>query len=278
MDYNKLQIGEFKPKNMVDNPAIVIIAKRGTGKSVMAKDILYHLRRKPGGVVIAPTDKLNGDYKKFFPDIYIHYDITEEILKKILLRQTEMMAKKNKKKKEGKRIDASGVLVMDDCLSHKKSWGKIQAISEILMNGRHYKLTYILTMQEPLGLMPNLRSNFDYIFLLKENSALNKKKLWVNYASMFPSLPVFEKVLSKVTENYCSLVIDNRKATDDISQQIYWYRASKRKFQFGCQEFKDLHDKYFDKNYMMRNNEAMRNAIMGFGRRKNDIEMKIQKI
>lgn len=120
MDYNKLQIEQFKPGQMVDHPAIVIIAKRGTGKSIMAKDLLYHLRKKPGGVVISPTDRLDGDYKKFFPDIYIHYEITEEILQKILCRQTEMMAKKKRKKKEGKKVDASGVLVMDDCLSQKK--------------------------------------------------------------------------------------------------------------------------------------------------------------
>lgn len=147
------------------------------------------------------------------------------------------------------------------------------------MNGRHYHLTYILTMQEPLGLMPNLRSNFDYIFLLKENSALNKKKLWTNYASMFPSLAVFEKVLATVTENYCSLVIDNRKATDDISKQIYWYKAEKHKFTFGCQEFKNFHQKYFDKNHMVKTQEALRNQVMGgFGKKKNEIDMKIQKL
>lgn len=279
MDYGKLQIAKFDPTNMVPNPAIVIIAKRGTGKSVMAKDLLYHLRKMPGGVIISPTDKLNGEYKKFFPDIYIHYEITEEILAKIMLRQKEMMEKKEQRQKRGRNIDARAVLLMDDCLSSKKEWSKFQQITEILLNGRHFHLTYILTMQEPLGLLPNLRSNFDYIFLLKENSAINKKKLWLNYASMFPNLQAFEKVLAKVTEGYCSLVINNRTCSDDISKQIFWYKASSsHDFIFGCREFRHFHDKYYDRNYKSKNHEALRNAIMGMSKKRNEIEIKVQKL
>ena len=134
-------------------------------------------------------------------------------------------------------------------------------------------------MQASLGLLPDLRQNFDYIFLLKENSALNRRKLWMNYASMFPTLIVFEKVFNETTKDYCSLVINNRNPGDKLEDQIFWYKAgSKRKFTFGCKEFKELHQKYYDKDYMRKNNEALRNAVMGFGKKKNDFEMKIQRI
>ena len=67
--------------------------------------------------------------------------------------------------KQGKKVDASGILVMDDCLADKGKWAKDPDVMDILMNGRHSKLTYILTMQAPLGLLPDLRFNFDYVFL-----------------------------------------------------------------------------------------------------------------
>lgn len=276
MNYNKFQIFGFELDKMVDNPSIVMIAKRGSGKSYITRDIIYHYRHIPGGVVIAPTDRMNSFYKYFFPDLYIHYDIKETILRKILIRQTMMIEKEKDKKKMGLRVDPSGILIMDDCLARKKAWAKDENIMEILMNGRHYKLTYILTMQTPLGITPDLRLNFDYIFLLKEDSTINKKKLWDNYASMFPSLGAFEKVLSKCTEDYRSMVIDNRKPSEDIQKKVFWFKASERKFSFGSRSFKELHKKYYDPMYIRRKNTSFMDANLLFGRkRKNELDVKV---
>ena len=278
MDYNKLQISEFKLDAMVEHAAIVIIAKRGSGKSWVTREILYAKRHIPGGVVISPTDAMNSSYKKFFPDIYIHYNITEDILNKVLVRQQKMMDKQRDKKKQGKKVDASGILVMDDCLAEKKKWSKIQAITTILMNGRHFSLVYILTMQTPIGLAPELRLNFDYVFLLRENSAINRKKLWMNYASMFPTLDIFEKVFAKTTENFCSMVIDNRNQSDDLQKTVFWFKAKDRKFTFGCKAFKDMHKKYYDVNYLQKEHEALLRGTKAFGKKKNEIDFKIEKI
>lgn len=278
MNYNKFQILEFQIDKMVKNPAIVMIAKRGSGKSWVTRDVIYHYRHIPGGVVISPTDRMSSFYKYFFPDIYIHYDIKDTILKKILVRQAMMIEKAREKKKQGKKVDPSGILVMDDCLSKKKSWAKDESIAEILMNGRHYHLTYILTMQTPLGITPDLRLNFDYIFLLKDSSAINKKKLWDNYANMFPSLAMFEKVFSECTKNYCCMVIDNRKPTDTIQEQVFWYRAKERKFSFGSEKFKEIHKKYYNPNSLRKFNSKLLDPSVIFSRKKTDIDIKVEKV
>jgi len=264
---------------MVDHAAIVVIAKRGSGKSFVTRDLLYAKRHIPGGMVISPSDQMNGEYKKFFPDIYIHYDINAEILNKVIIRQREMMEKQKIKKKKGLKVDPAGILVMDDCLAERSKWAKINEIRIILMNGRHYKLTYILTMQEPLGLPPNLRSNFDYFFLLRENSSLNRKKLWMNYASIFDNLPLFEKVFAKTTENYNCMVIDNRNQSDSLEDQVFWFKASDRKFTFGCNEFKRFHKRYYNKRYMHDSHEALKqNTCPIGGRRRNDFDVKVVKL
>lgn len=279
MNYNKFQILEFKLEKMVIDPAIVMIAKRGSGKSWVTRDVIYHLRYLPGGVVIAPTDRMNSFYKFFFPDLYIHYEIKENILKKILVRQSMMIEKSRDKKKDGKKVDPSGILIMDDCLARKKSWAKDDNILEILMNGRHYRLTYILTMQTPLGITPDLRLNFDYVFLLKEDSAINKKKLWDNYASMFPTQQAFEKVFTECTKDHCSMVIDNRKPTDDIQEKVFWFKAKERKFCFGSKVFKELHKKYYDPLFMQKRNAQLMNADALFGRRnRHEVDIKVEKI
>ena len=250
MNFNKFQILEFQLSSMVKDPAIVMIARRGSGKSFITRDIMYHLRKIPVGCVIAPTDRMNSFYRYFFPDLYIHYEIKDIILKKILSRQSQIIDhEKEAKKNKQPSVDPSAILVMDDCLADKGSWEKDPSIAEILMNGRHYRLTYILTMQTPLGISPSLRLNFDYVYLLNEDSAINKKKLWMNYGSMIPTLALFEKVFSKCTEDYRAMVINNRFPSNDIQKKIFWFKAKERKFTFGSKEFKYLHKKYYDPDY-----------------------------
>ncbi|AGF85374.1 packaging ATPase [Moumouvirus goulette] len=275
MNFNKFTFFEFRLEKMVIDPSIVMIAKRGSGKSFITRDIIYHYRHIPGGVVIAPTDKMNSFYKYFFPDLYIHYDIKETILTKILERQRKMIQKQKEKKKLGIRIDSSGILIMDDCLARKKSWAKDESIMEILMNGRHYKLTYILTMQTPLGITPDLRLNFDYVFLLKEDSAINLKKLYENYASMFPNIYTFEKAFKKCTEDYKSMVIDNRKPSDSIQEKVFWFKAKERKFSFGSKRFKEIHKKYYDPQYMMKRSNLLDNALLLGKKRRNEVDIGI---
>jgi len=279
MNYNKFQIAEFDLKKMVDHPAIVMIAKRGTGKSWITRDIMYHYKHIPGGVVIAPTDRMNSFYNSFFPDIYIHYEIKPALLNKILIRQTIMIQKEEDKKKRGLKVNPSGILIMDDCLASKKTWAKDQNIMEILMNGRHYKLTYVLTMQTPLGITPDLRLNFDYVFLLKEDSSINIKKIYENYASMFPNKKVFCVVFTQCTKDYRSMVIDNRRPTDTVTEKVFWFKAGDHKFKFGSKEFNSLHDKYYNPKHIRQRADAQladNNRLLGG--KPNEMDIKVEMV
>lgn len=273
MNFNKFTIMEFKPITMVIDATIVMIAKRGSGKSFAVRDLVYNYRNLPGGVVIAPTDKMNPFYRYFFPDLFIHYEINPTLLKKILARQTLLIEESKAKKKMRKRLDPSTLLVMDDCLAAAKQWAKDPSIREILMNGRHYKITYILTMQTPLGIGPELRLNFDYIFLLKEDVTVNRKKLYENYAGIFPNLAIFCKVFDKCTNDHVCMVVDNRTPLSDITKKIFWYKASERKFTFGSKKFKNMHKKYYDPDYMKKQMLAGLDIGSMLPRRKNDIDI-----
>jgi len=279
MNFGKLKIEKFRPENMAENPAIVLIAKRGSGKSWVIRDLMYQLNSIPCGAVISPTDRVNSFYKRFFPDIYIHYEIKPEIMEKILVRQKKMTKKQEDKKKKGLKIDRSAILVMDDCLSQKGKWEKDPSIKEILMNGRHYGLTYILTMQTPLGVTPDLRLNFDYVFLLKEDSNINKKKLYENYASMFSNLKVFDSVFTSCTKDFATMVIDNRKPGDKPQDKVYWFKAKKRRFMFGSKEFRDIHNKCYDPDFMLKGINDNYAGSRLFGKTKgNEVEIQIMKV
>jgi hypothetical protein len=248
-----LSIKEFNLESMCENPAIVMIAKRASGKSWVCRSILKHFRDIPVGLIIAPTEKMATPpfYSDFFPDSYIHYDYKSEIIEKLLVRQDMMIEKSQDRIQQGKKpIDPRGFILMDDCLSKKGSWQKDQPIMELLFNGRHYKLMYMLTMQFPLGISPELRCNFDYIFLLKEDFFSNLKRLYDHYAGMFPSFDAFRVVFKELTANFGSMVIVNRGACDNFLEKIFWYRAQNDAVgMIGCEQFIKHHENNYDKGW-----------------------------
>lgn len=258
LDGNKsLPIKEFKLDSMCENPAIVMIAKRASGKSWVCRSILKHFRHIPVGLIIAPTEKMANPpfYSDFFPDSYIHYEYRSEIIEKLLFRQDIMIEKKMDREQQGKKlIDPRGFILMDDCLSKKGSWMKDQPIMELLFNGRHYQLMYMLTMQFPLGITPELRCNFDYIFLLKEDFYSNLKRLYDHYAGMFPTFDSFRLVFKELTANFGSMVIVNRGACDSFLDKIFWYRAQNDSVgMIGCDQFVNHHNENYDKMWKKKN-------------------------
>ena len=256
-----LQLDKFDLKNLVVdqngeflNPRIAIIAKSGSGKSWVIRDILMYLKSIPCGCIIAPTDKMTKFYDDFFPATFIHHEFREDIIPRLLARQKLILSKNEARKKASKKpVDPRTFLIMDDCMSSKHLWLKDPNMLSIFNEGRHYQLTFILSMQYSLGIQPELRSNFDYVFLLGEDFINNRKKLYEHYAGMFPTRELFDQVFLQVTDDYGVMVINNRLRSTDIKKKVFWYKAKKREdFSIGCQRFKRFHQIYFDKNHDKR--------------------------
>jgi hypothetical protein len=139
---------------------------------------------------------------------------------------------------------------MDDCMSSKHLWLKDPNILTIFNEGRHYQLTFILSMQYSLGIQPELRSNFDFVFLLGEDFITNRKKLYEHYAGMFPTKDIFEQVFLQVTDDFGCMVINNRLRSSEISKKVFWFKAQNRSnFKVGNNDIYVFHKKKFDINY-----------------------------
>ncbi len=249
-----LQLKKFDLTTIPMTAIVCMIAKRNSGKSWVCRDLLYHKRNIPGGVIISKTDKLSSFYGDFFPSLYIHYQYDPTILENVLFRQKTIMKKLEEKKTQGKQIDPHAILIMDDCMADKQMWKKDQSIQEIFMNGRHYKLMYILTMQDPLGIEPSLRNNIDYVFILATDFFTNQRRIWEHYAGMFHKFEVFRKVFLECTQDFgCMVINNNLKGTANIDEKIFWFKAEARgKFDVGCKQFRDFSVANFDPKYDQR--------------------------
>jgi hypothetical protein len=197
---------------------------------------------------------LNKFYSDFIPDSFIFSEYDSEILSKIYERQSILNQENEQRKKDGRsEKDDRLILIMDDCMSSKGTWLKDPNILELFFNGRHHHLSFILTMQFSLGIPPELRSNFDYIFLLAEDITSNRKRLYDHYAGMFPTFDIFQQVFSAITENYGVFVINNRVHSNNITDKVFWYKAKNiPDFRLGSEKYIKFHKKSYDKEWNKR--------------------------
>jgi hypothetical protein len=101
-----------------------------------------------------------------------------------------------------------------------------------------------------------MRSNFDYIFLCAEDIVDNRKRLYQDYAGIFPDLKLFLKAFMEITKDYGVMVINNRiKNSNNLKDRVFWYRAKNREsevFQVGSKKYIDYNEEIYDKNYEKR--------------------------
>ena len=263
-----LELKKFDMRNIsfkaADNagPVIVLIGRRDTGKSFLVKDMLYYHQDIPIGTVISGTEAGNGFYGSIVPKLFIHDEYNTAIIENILKRQKTVLRQIRKEMEAYKRtnIDPRAFVILDDCLYDNK-WTKDKLMRLLFMNGRHWKIMLIITMQYPLGIPPNLRTNIDYVFILREPYIANRKRIWENYAGMFPTFESFCQVMDQCTENFECLVINNNAKSNKLQDQIFWYKAQNHGgFKLGSKEFWELskdidsddEDDVYDPNSMQR--------------------------
>ena len=275
---SKLQLKKFDMANMVDHATIAMIAKRGSGKSWVCRDIMHAKKDVPACLVISPTEKLNSFYGNFIPPLYIYNKYDSNILSRLYSRQSVMVEDNKKRSAAGKKMkDDRVLLLMDDCMSSKGKWLKDDQILELFFNGRHHHISFILTMQFSLGIPPELRSNFDYIFLLGEDFISNRKRLYEHYAGMFPTFDIFQQVFNEVTSDYGCMVINNKIHSKRLEDKVFWYKASPvPDFEIGNKSYKKYSDKFFDPKHSKR--VPIFDPETALARKRNAINLIVEKI
>lgn len=218
-----LKVNRFNLSEMAKDSVIVMLGKRNTGKSFLVKDLLYHLQAIPFGLVVSGSEHVNQFYTDFIPKILIMSEYDERKLSELFERQIKIIKKYGK---DDPRTRA--FVILDDCLYDSGSWKKSKNIKTIFMNGRHYNIFFVLTMQYPLGIGPELRTNIDYTFILRENNIKNRHRIYENFAGMFDNFNAFSKTMDGLTEDFGCMVIKNNSRSNRLSEQVFFYKACER--------------------------------------------------
>jgi hypothetical protein len=235
-----ITIRKFDPSKMDDRRTVMLIGKRNTGKSVLAKDLMFYRRHIPVGMVMSGTEEGNGWYSTWVPDCFIYNDFDKGAVEKLIARQRRLA-------KLGQLQPA--FLVLDDCMYDKKIMRE-KCIRQIYMNGRHWAIFCLTTAQYIADAGPEIRNNCDYVFVLRENIQQNRERLWRMFFGIFPTLDSFSAALEACTENYGCLVLDNTSKSNKLEDCVFWYKAKVRNdFRMGSPLLWHFHSRNYNPNY-----------------------------
>lgn len=214
---SKLNINKFDASVIAPNAVVLLVGKRGTGKSTLMKDIMFNMCDKLDfGIAMSPTEDCTSDLASYVPRSCIYNDYCGERINAIL--ETQRRSIKNGSKRHL-------FLMLDDCMYDKKVM-KGLTIRNLFMNGRHRKVFFLNCQQYVMDMPPDLRTNVDYIFALRENIMANKEKLWKFFFGVFPTFQQFNVVMDACTQNYECLVFNGKCTSTNIEDCIFWYKAN----------------------------------------------------
>lgn len=235
-----LQLRKFDPSKIADDRVCVLIGKRNTGKSFLTRHLMSFKKHIPSGVVLSGTEEGNGWYGKFVPDLFIYPDFDKEAIERVIERQKKLV-------KTGRKQNV--FMILDDVMYDTKNLRET-CIRQIFMNGRHWGIFFMLCMQYCMDIQPALRSNIDYVFVLRENILQNREKLWKNFFGVIPTFDMFNKIMDAVTEDFGCLVLDNTQRSNRITDCVYWYKAPPHKpFRLGSSTMWAMHKKMYNPKY-----------------------------
>ena len=245
----KVKIKRFDPSTMRRAAVVMMIGKRGTGKSTLMKDIMYNMRKELDfGIAMSPTEESTSDMSSYIPKSCIYNDFCGPAV-------DVMLAIQRKTVKTGKYKNV--YLIMDDCL-YDKTVLKGKNMREIFMNGRHRKVFFMAAIQYLMDIGPDLRTQVDYVFALRENIISNREKLWKFFFGMFEDYKDFAVVMNQCTAGHDCLVLDNTVKSTRVEDCVYWYRADPDipEFQMGAPGIWDLDAKHYTDREERRKDDA----------------------
>lgn len=243
---NVVSLKKFNPKwiekKRVDpsqGPAsILLIGSKRTGKTFLIADLMYYFRKIPAGMILTGSEGSAEKFAEFFPKSFIFDEIDDEMI----ARMEKIVEKQRKLRKKKTQGDYSSLLLFDDCGYDKKVVNK-KVIQGMFMNGRQWRIHLMMAVQYCKSVPPTLRTNADYIFILREPSIEERKKLWREYCGIIPKFEDFCEIMNTCTENYGCLVIDRTATTNKLEDNVFWYRARNppKQFKVGDKSLWEYH-------------------------------------
>lgn len=211
-------IPHFQMSMIQPDATIMVVGKRGVGKSVLEMDILYHVRERIDMIIsVAPTIPTWKKFRELMPNSCVFKNFPEELIEDLYKLCNQFIEEADSDTTARKPCMA---LIMDDCGYDKEIW-KSKILKEICANGRHAGFFCCFCFQYLRDCPSVLRTQADFVFFFASSSEKEMKKIHEDYFGHM-SFPHFRNIMNEATRDRQCLVLRNCNGKTDY----FWYKAN----------------------------------------------------
>lgn len=255
MQPTEITINEFDLLNIKPGSVVFVLGRRGSGKSFLLNDIVWHCKDYVDGMAFTGSAKprvLNGvdqpwSWEHAFPDTFVYNSYHPELVDAFYNEKDNQMKNGTLK---------PSLLIFDDMSFQRKKMKDDPTFDKILRNGRHRLITVIVVMHDACDMPNDARGQIDFLFCFADSSYNNTDRLYKHYFGLFESPGMFRHVFFKITEDYTTLVCNRCAKSNTIEDSISYYRAySHSNYTFGSIAFWNFHLRNYNQNHAAHNKE-----------------------
>lgn len=246
-EVRKLDIYPLDPRTIPTEGMFAIIGRTQSGKSTIARSLLYHIRKKfDYALVLCGSKKDAKKWERHVPGLFVHTTFNNVALSKILA-----MCEKAEDMGQPKRA----VIIVDDALYSSNT--KNSAIMEDLAcRGRQANILTIAMMHDVKDVSVKNRGQFKMVMLCFEGNRELRRRMYETFNPCFEYEEEFEHAFKACTQNFgaLGLWLENRHSYD-VSEYAFSYKAPwpEREYKFNKRSPQwEAHRRFFDPDYKLR--------------------------
>ena len=196
----------------------IFVGRRKSGKTVAIFSFLNHFKDVfTSGIVFCGSVATAQLYANVVPKAFIYDKHSDELIERVIARQEDRI----------RRGTVTPMFLIFDDLGFDKRSMNSKAMKSLFMNGRHYKICVLISLQYAMSIGPSLRSNVDFVFASREKSPIYRQKLFDSFNLCFKKFAEFDNVYVACTNNYDIFIIANALPTtsNEAEDNLFFWHA-----------------------------------------------------
>lgn len=184
-------VPDFDVTRVRPDSIVFVIGKRMTGKTTIALDLVTRSGIE-FGMAVSPVNP------EEYADVPVVADEWHPQLVGNLLKRQRAAIKSDVP-------DPRAFVVLDNCMYDSK-WHEDPHVRTMFICNRSSKLLVVMTMAYALPVPPSIRSNVDYVFVLRETSVDNRRRVWQTYVNPISTFEDFNALMDSLDGYWCVVV------------------------------------------------------------------------